>query len=344
MVLEPLDTIAVRDGRAFDAGINTEAQTMTPTPSTVAGAIGAAYGAAPGAGRADPDARGSVLPERIRGPFVVRRAGSHWQARWPIPRDVVRPQSRRGLIRLHVAYLNEGERTDLGLGAFLDDGGRRVEPVEGWWNTRWLTAYLHDGDVNAGWLEDPWLPERRVGLARNKDRTAMNGMLYSTRHFRLLEGYGLAACCLGGPERDLRGLVHLGGRGRRAEVHQVEEIALPELPPDFPGGRLLLYLATPAVFPGGDWQPSLNRWPGAELVTAATGAPQPVTTVIANRSRVRDGLLMWAVPPGSVYYLRFPDEKVAAEAAAYLYEHGLDQAEEWMRTAGFGTALVGRWA
>jgi len=44
VVLEPLDTIVVRDGRAFDAGVNTEAQTVPPTPSTVAGAIGAAYG------------------------------------------------------------------------------------------------------------------------------------------------------------------------------------------------------------------------------------------------------------------------------------------------------------
>ena len=81
VVLEPLDTIVVRDGRAFDAGVNTEAQTVPPTPSTVAGAIGAAYGAAPGAGRVDPDARGRELPERIRGPFVVRREGGRWRAR-----------------------------------------------------------------------------------------------------------------------------------------------------------------------------------------------------------------------------------------------------------------------
>ena len=343
VVLEPLDTIVVRDGRAFDAGVNTEAQTVPPTPSTVAGAIGAAYDAAPGAGRVDPDARGRELPERIRGPFVVRREGGRWRARWPIPRDVVR--SRNGdPFRLRVTHLNEGERADLDLPAVLDDGGRRAEPMDGWWDTRQLTAYLHGGKVSAGGTEEPWQSERRVGLARNADRTAADGLLYSTRHLRFTEGYGLAACCVGGPDRPLRGLVHLGGRGRRAEVHEVEEIALPERPPDFPGGRVLLYLATAAVFPRGDWKPDLGRWRGAELVTAATGPPQPVSTVTARGNKISDGLLMWAVPPGSVYYLRFPDERAAAEAAAHLHEHGLDQAEEWMRTAGFGTAVVGRWA
>lgn len=342
VVLEPLDTIVVRDGRAFDAGTHSEARAVPPTPATVAGAIGAAYGAAPGAGRNGADARGHNLPERIQGPFVVRRDGDGWRTQWPIPRDVVRPLRGRPF-RLGLAFLGEDEQLDLGVPAVLDDGGRSTDSLEGWWDGRTLTRYLHDGVVSERRLPEPWLRERRVGLARTQERTAADGMIYVTEHLRLAEGHGLAARCVGGPDPELPGLVNLGGRGRRAELHRAADIEVPPPPGDLPGGRLLVYLATPALLPGGDWRPDLRRWPGAELVTAATGPAQVVTTATPRRGRIGDGLMMWAVPPGSVYYLQFPDEQAAAQAAAHLHEHGLDQAEDWMRTAGFGFALVGRW-
>ena len=343
VVFEPLDTIVIRDGRDFHAGMHSEAQAVLPSPATVAGAIGAAYGSAPGAGRAASDVRGRDLPEQIRGPFLVCRDGDGWRARWPIPRDVVCPL-RGKPFRLRPAFLNEGEHLDLDVPAVLDDGGRRTEPMEGWWDTGTLTDYLRNGTVSERVPGKPWQWERRVGLARAEGRTAAEGMLYMIEHLRFAEGYGLAARCMGGPDRQLPDMVNLGGRGRRAQLHRPAEIALPARVGDFPGGRLLVYLATPAVFPGGGWRPDLRRWPGTELITAATGPAQPVTTATSRRGTISDGLVMWAVPPGSVYYLRFPSEQAAAEAAAHLHEHGLDQAEDWMRTAGFGTAFVGRWA
>jgi CRISPR-associated protein (Cas_Cmr3) len=40
LVLEPLDTVAIRDGRAFDAGLQSVARVTPPRPSTVSGGRG----------------------------------------------------------------------------------------------------------------------------------------------------------------------------------------------------------------------------------------------------------------------------------------------------------------
>jgi CRISPR-associated protein Cmr3 len=351
LVLEPLDTVVIRDGRAFDAGSNSEARAVPPTPTTLAGTIGAAYGAAPGRGRTDAESRGTALPEHVQGPVVAQRGRRGWEARWPIPRDIA--ESPDALTRLTPVGLAEHEATDLDgeLRVFLDDGGLRTRPAEGWWGTRGLTGYLHEGVLSESLMEPPWQTERRVGLARGNDRTAVAGMFYSAEHLRTTTGHAFAVRCLGGPEVTLPELVNLGGRGRRAQLHQQVELAVPDRPETFPGGRLLLYLATPAIFPGGGWRPDLSRWPGAELVTAAVGPAQVVTTATARRREgsVGGGLLMWAVPAGSVYYLRFPDAEAAARAADELHYDPsrpyapLDQERTWLGTAGFGLAFAGRW-
>ncbi|MEO3858509.1 type III-B CRISPR module-associated Cmr3 family protein [Acrocarpospora sp. B8E8] len=347
VVLEPLDTIVIRDGRAFDAGTNSEARAVLPSPSTIAGAVGAAYGAPPGAGR-DPAARGTILPERVQRPFIASRTAAGWETHWPLPGDVI--QVGRGLERMRLSSPGPGEVTDLSdqVEMFLS-APQDSEPAEGWWDGDALGAYLCDGRVSGNLSafcegeggRQPWRVERRVGIAR-ENRMAAEGMIYSTEHLRLAEGHGLAARCVGGPMGSLPvRTVDFGGRGRRAQIHQAASVAMPEPVTDFPGGRMLLYLATPAVFPGGDWKP---RIAGARLVAAAVGPPQVITTVTASGGRVRGGLLMWAAPAASVYYLCFPDEEAAAQAAGRLQDEPLEQAEDWMRSAGFGFALPGRWS
>ncbi|MEV4565128.1 type III-B CRISPR module-associated Cmr3 family protein [Nonomuraea sp. NPDC049419] len=350
MVVEPLDTIIIRDGRAFDAGANSQARAVLPSPSTIAGAVGAAYGARPGAGR-DRAARGSVLPERVQGPFVVSPAGEgRWETHWPLPLDVVTVRNRLRRLEPDPDPV-QGACTDLSgqVGALLSDE-EDCEPGQGWWDSEALTSYLRDGEVDGEpsvfWAEGdpyvPWKVERRVGLARTPERLAAEGMLYAAEHLRLAGGHGLAARCIGGPrDRSLADMVNFGGRGRRAQVHEPKQVLMPKSADTFPKGRMLLYLATPAVFPGGDWKPVL---PGAELVTAAVGPPQVVTTVTASAGKVQGGLLMWAVPAGTVYYLEFADEDAARQAAEQLYDRPLEQAEDWLRTAGFGFAFAGRWS
>ncbi|MEV5330215.1 type III-B CRISPR module-associated Cmr3 family protein [Nonomuraea sp. NPDC052634] len=347
LVIEPLDTIIIRDGRAFDAGVNTQARAVLPSPTTIAGAVGAAYGAPPGAGR-DPKARGSVLPDRVQGPFVVSPAGdSCWETHWPLPLDVVKVRNR--LQRLKPRHSQACTDLDDEISAYLADE-EDSEPGQGWWDRESLTSYLRHGEVDwqpsIFWTDSerhtPWRVERRVGLARTKERTAAEGMLYTAEHLRLADGHGLAARCIGGPQdRHIVDVVNFGGRGHRAQVHEPKQVLMPESADTFPDGRMVLYLATPAIFPGGDWKPVL---PGAELVTAAVGPAQVITTVTASGGKMHGGRLMWAVPAGSVYYLQFADENAAKQAAEQLYDEPLEQAEDWLRTAGFGFAFAGRWS
>ena len=70
----PRDTVVIRDGRSFDAAADATAQTVWPTPATIAGAVGAAY-------RAE--------PREVRGPVLARLAGE-WEPYFPVPADLVR--------------------------------------------------------------------------------------------------------------------------------------------------------------------------------------------------------------------------------------------------------------
>lgn len=339
VVLEPLDTIVVRDGRAFDAGVQSLARTALPTPGTIAGAIGAAYGARPGAGL-DAAARGRDVPECMLGPIPVVARGGQWRPRWPVPQDVVADDDGSAPCRLTVAEISSH---DLGEVGFLPFGSG--EATGGWWETSELAAYLTDGDVSGDTVSSPWTVERRVGLALDDDGTAAEGMLYSAEHLRPVERMGFAVCCLGGPDVPLAETVPFGGRNRSAQVHDhADPPHLPSPAARAPDGRLLLYLVTPGVFLAG-WRPDLSTWTNAQLVTAVVGDPQVIAAATPQRQTgaVGGGRLMWAVPAGSVYYLKFSTEQAALEAAATLGHRTLPQAVESLATAGFGYALTGSW-
>ena len=353
VVLEPLDVVTVRDGRAFDMGVDAVGRMALPSPATFAGAIGAAYGAAPGLARKDPGTRGALLPAQVHGPVVVRRDDdSGWEAMLPVPADVLLSPDGEPY-RLAADRQLAGVEHDLDSQVAMlltgaEVGGASAE--DRWWDAGQLQEYLDDGEVSGFWLPDPWQVERRVGIARGDDRTVTEGMFYSSEYLRAATGVGFAGRCIGGPDRALGGTVPFGGKGRRAEVHAgIADVGLPAAPTQFPGGRLLLYLATPAVFPGGSWHPDLSAWPAecgtAELAAAAVGATRVITTGTPDRKTgsFGSGAVMWAVPAGSVYYLRLPDEATARAAAAHLHGTTLRQAEDWMTTAGFGLVLAGRW-
>ena len=225
LVLEPLDTVVVRDGRAFDAGVQSVAHTAQPTPSTLAGAVGAAYEARPGAGL-DPAARGRDVPDRLLGPVPVVRRDGVWRPRWPVPSDVVREDGQLAPKRLMVSYPQADSGSD-GPDAAHDLDGQVAalltgpgDPAGGWWETAELTDYLAEGNVFGDTVAAPWEAERRVGLALDESGTAAEGMLYSAGHLRPVDGMGFAVCCIGGPDMPLLDTVPLGGRGRRAQVHE----------------------------------------------------------------------------------------------------------------------------
>jgi CRISPR type III-B/RAMP module-associated protein Cmr3 len=349
VVLEPLDTVAIRDGRAFDMGFDAAARLVLPSPATFAGAVGAVYDPEPGLARKDPAALGTRLPRQIQGPVTVRRDGDQWRALLPVPHDVV--VSDGELSRLTVPAPDRSIQHDLDgeVAVLLAGPAGASDPDEGrWWDTGQLTDYLHDGELSEFLPDRPWEVERRVGIAREENRTVTEGMFYSAEHLRLDGGVGFAGRCVDGPDRPLDGTIPFGGEGRRAEVHaDVPDIGLPAMPGDFDDGKLLLYLVTPAVFPGGSWHPDLRSLTTEDVrfVAAAVGKPRVITSGRPDRrtGSFNSGRIMWAAPAGAVYYLKFPDGAAALAAAARIHGMCVRQAENWMTTAGFGLVLTGRW-
>jgi hypothetical protein len=366
LAFTPRDTVLVRDGRSFDAGADASAESVRPWPSTIAGAVRTAYGA-------EPDA--------VRGPVLARESGNGgWLPHFPVPADVVRRVGGppRGYLLRPDPEL-AGIVSDLGgwAGALLSpprDLGK-VEQVSGWLDAGGLAGYLR-GDLPATGFEldkdskglrryraprsgvpgpyprEPLVPETRVGLARTRDRAARDGYLYQAVHLRPRDGWAFLACCDLPPDwtQVANGPAPLGGRGRTADVADVSGqrgAGWPQAPSGFPGGRVLLYLATPALWPDG-WRPPIP--PGATLAGAAVPSPQPVATASPYTARrehtsvLETVTLRWAVPAGAVYLLQFADPIAAGAWAAAQHARPLGPPlAERLDTAGFGVVLTGRW-
>ncbi|RKS07008.1 CRISPR-associated protein Cmr3 [Nocardiopsis sp. Huas11] len=348
-VIEPRDTVHVRDGRAFDAGEDSTAYTVRPWPSTVAGALAKALGGEPSC---------------VRGPVLVHQPKpDKREVFFPVPADLVTSSQagRSEVWRLSVPdRAPEGVVTDLdeqapqAKGARVPSYARRSEPLTGWVPATVLSSYLagtlfgsrrstSTADIR---LRDPVLFETRVGLGRDADtRTAEDGKLYRTSHIRLQDRWQFAAQYV--PARDdeppPRGPVPFGGRGRLAEICLDEQLAWPPVPDEFPNGQMLLYVVTPGIWARG-WIPPLD--PGTVLVGACVPEPVVVSTASPNdtyREFLASRASYWAVPAGSVYYLKFPSPETALVWARTWHNHALEPARPRLDTAGFGVVLTGVW-
>ncbi|MFE9243645.1 type III-B CRISPR module-associated Cmr3 family protein [Nocardiopsis sp. NPDC006938] len=362
LAVTPHDTIQIRDGRTFDAGSGGMAQTVHPWPSTIAGALVPALGGE---------------PESVRGPILANRVLDEWELHFPTPLDLVRvtdrTKQREDIQRLRFPTepsrastdLTSGERgkATAGLRPLLLPEEDDAEQMTGVIRGETLSVYLRgeledrkeDSLVSASDLDEidlPLTPETRVGLGLDPStRTARTGHLYRSVHLRLRESWAFCAEITPSERQRRRGTaerpdgpVRFGGLGRLADVCPAPSAAWPEAPRTFPDGRVLVYVATPAVWPDG-WLPPIPE--GAELLSACVGSPLPVATASQRRGHSRLGKrsLMWAVPPGSVYYLKFthPDDAAAWSVSAHgraLSPAGQDR----MDTAGFGVILTGVWS
>ncbi|HEX9357214.1 MAG TPA: type III-B CRISPR module-associated Cmr3 family protein [Streptosporangiaceae bacterium] len=335
----------VRDGRSFDAVANTTARTVRPWPSTVAGATREAFGG-------DVDAE----PDAVRGPVLARKsaAGDTWRLYFQVPADLVATVEQTAPYVFRLSSVDPFGATDLGDGVRRrlqpppQAGNGKVEPVPGWLPGDVLAAYLAGGHPPADGmpkadlrLEDPERGELRVGLAR-AGRQAKTGYLYQATHLRIEEHWSLLAEYepRAGWDRVARGPVPLGGRGRLADVTALSGPDWPASPGRFPGGRVLVYLATPAIWPGG-WRIPIP--PGGELWAAVTGEPVPVATTSPREGWQKHRMLRWAVPAGSVYLLKFGAEDLAAEWAGSVHGKAFGPVDDRLCTAGFGVVLTGVW-
>jgi CRISPR-associated protein Cmr3 len=344
LAFTPRDTVFIRDGRAFDAAAQTQAHTVRPAPTTLAGATGAAFGAE---------------PTEMCGPVLALKLGSGWEPYFSVPRDLAREANVDEPYVYRLAPEPSGEAsTDLDARSWLlpPEGIGPTKDLTGWLPADQLAGYLA-GTLPAAmgtpqWelnLADPLHPELRVGLAREADHSAKEGYLYQATHLRPERDWAFAVGCVfpAGWDRQATGPIPFGGRGRLADVETANGIELPAPLSSFPGGRVLVYLATPAIWPSESTGPGGWRIPvpeGAELVAAATGEPEPVATTTPGPRWKDNRVLRWAVPAGSVYLLQFADDGRATDWATEV--HGTTygrEADDRLRTAGFGLVLTGVW-
>lgn len=343
LCLRPRDALLVRDGRQFGAGTDARAESVYPWPSTLAGAVGAAFGAE---------------PDTVRGPIFAQQGGAGgWQPYFPTPADVIQPEDDPHTVRRLMPRQPEAV-TDLASVQLPQLPYGDGEAVGGWLPGDWLSRYLHgeafngDGEADRddldGMCSAPLVPERRVGLARERGRrVAAERLLYDATYLRPQEGWGLLAACefTDGWQRTARGPVRLGGKSRLCDVEAAGGIDWPEPPSDFPGGRVLVYLATPAIWPDG-WPIPLP--PGAELLSAVVPPALAVATASPAGARLTGRVLRWAVPAGSVYHLRFPGPQGPEAARTWAHTcHGQAYGRpdrDRLRTAGFGVVLTGVWS
>lgn len=369
LILQPHDTLFLRDGRPFNQGDQEQAATaglFPPYPPTVVGALRAALARASGwkggAWSSELTARlgdgvdwaqgdGPLGPLRFTGPFVLRGG----RPLYPAPLCLLVKRSGEDL---SVVRLAPGKPLycDLGCVALPQkvgalDGGKAAEDV--WVDAAGLRAVLDGGVPSPQSLFDQatlWRSEARVGIARvEATRTTAEGALYAATHVRLTESVALAVRIDGADAAGIIDkLVPLGGEGRCVWIETGKAIDLPDaaaVTADDDGRlRYTVILLTPAYFgdgeddwprPGGTIRDGSGATLPGRIVSACVGKP---VAVGGWDSEARTPLpLRPLAPAGSVWFL----EADAGAAAAVRRRHGngIGQATAW----GFGLAAIGRW-
>ena len=336
LAVTPLDTIMVRDGRPFDAGAASTARSVPPAPNTLGGVVRSAVGRDVG---------------RIVGPVVDTALGPLF----PAPQDVVREEHvvRRLAVRERDGRATSDLDDRLPVTHRLDGDG---DPVDDWITGaglgNWLAAdtSLVPGRVVADPVplqpsDAAWVPEERLGLARRWTGplagTADPGMLYAMTQLRPREGTRFLVGCLDDdPVAVVEDVVPLGGRGRMAHVAVAEVAPFPAAPADFPGGRLVAYLATPALVDPAAWPVP----DGATVCAWAVAGPQPLASASPRTGFADSRTLHWAVPAGSLIFLEFGGPDAARRWSANYHGRLLPgQVAVRIVSAGFGTCFTGRW-
>lgn len=328
--LTPTDTVAIRDGRPFNAGGDHTFTSIPPRPSTMAGALHPIVGG-----------EGFTRDLRFTGPLAWDDESDHPLFPWPL--DVIEDLGDLSRLQPHLVEDGHVDAADLPPSLLSGMGEpRRGSLISG----PALGQYLKGGedahDIEAN--DDIWLPELHVGLHKGDDRKAADGMLYAAEHRRLRPNTGLLARVQHQePLKATQGSASFGGERRVVEVNAVETAHIPKLPAmprDFPSGKVLVYLASPAIFEDG-WRPVLPD--GCTLVAAAFDGPE----MMSSWGKF-DGEFGYvarsAVVAGSVYYLQFADAHKARQWAHSVHGQCLRQASTKLRSAGFGWCFTGRWS
>jgi len=356
-LVEPRDTLVVRDGRPLEGGAASMGCLPFPWPSSTAGFVRTRIGLdSKGHFRLGVDEARAIA---VAGPWLVALDQDGEASGWlvPAPRDCVwfretaRPD-HEVRYRLRPAPLPAGARSDLGTAELvqpadtLPDG--KPAPGPAFWGGAGVLAWLLTPQRRLAAKEGCFgltglLHESRTHVSVDAvTRTADEGRLFSTRSLRFVgEGdaagarYALGVAC--DDSRLEAGVGVLGGERRPSFLRRAGAAATLAFPQDFPeeGERLRVLLVTPALFEGGH---APERLLGAEVLAAAVGRYEVVTGWDLDRQAPKRSRRM--APAGSVYWVRVPEGQTARDWARAAWMRPVsDDAQD--RRDGFGLCLVG---
>jgi len=395
--LEPLDVLFLRGNRLFgDPGSYGESL-VPPWPSVAAGALRSRILADAGVDLAA-FARGEVVHPSLGTPqqpgdFTVtafhlarRHADQGVEVLMAPPADLVISETQAGALdvrTLSPTRLTGGDGLacsyPLPLLPVLAQAGRS-KPTAGHWLTadgwrRYLAGETpRSSDLVAS--RDLWAIDPRVGVGLDAaTRRAADGRLFSVQAVAMRKGehgkegafdVGFLAA-ITGAEPPSAGSLRLGGDGRAAAIHVVDD--RPPEPDDAAiasAGRCRLVLTSPGIFgsplPAGDgsgvragWLPTGTRQAAdGSLVFDLQGVRGRLVCAAVPRAEVVSGwdLAGWqpkpaqrAAPTGSVYWV--DDLRTTPEALRKLAETGLwsDPCEDPQRRAeGFNRLTLAPWS
>lgn len=368
-VVEPRDTMVLRDGRPFLTGATTGRTLTMPWPSSIAGLARTRVGS-DAQGRFEVGRAASLLETvAVKGPWLVRlgTSGEPEESFFPAPLDALwhreptadarAPAARRKLrYRLRPSPTPPGVLHDLEQHALelvrapsdLPKSKPDAGPSFYGWTAMeaWLSGRCPDGPVDgAHTFLDSFDRERRVHVAVSPETgTAEDGQLFSTDGVRFtarsadgsFARYAVAFWC-DSPDLQARGgLVVLGGE-RRASFLRASKAELPRRPSfDLANARRLrIVLATPAIFSTGAVPETIR---GAKVVAACVGRPEVISGWDFEKRAPKPTRRM--APAGSVYWIELPEGRDAAEYVDEVWMNSIcENAQD--RRDGFGLALVG---
>lgn len=352
--LTPLDTLFFRDGSPFNAGETGQMEvrgTFPPSPTTVAGALRAAFARQLGWSE---DGRGrswdgsiieklgegdDLYPLRFSGPYLARNG----EPLFPAPLHLLRAGGTEHLSRLKPG----GElQTDIGTVRLpevekrYDAEGQEIgdfKPLE----TAYLTLEAMRDVLNGGMPNSSgiisahslWASEARVGIQRDREtRTTRDDALYQTVHVRLAQGVGLVMG-VDGYNGSAPMVSTLGGESRMVSLEIYDHFTLPEAPDLEPSSGTLRYTVTLITPVGGVGLPG-DTLPGA-LVSACIGKPVMIGGWDGKARRPKG--LEPHLPAGSTWFMEAREH----EKEEILEHHGayIGEKTEW----GYGRILIGAW-
>lgn len=368
-ILEPRDSVVVRDGRPFDGTPGIRARTLPfPMPQTVAGQMRTRAGSnSQGVFSQSPQ---EVLQLGLRGPLLYDL--KHQSVLAAAPADALMLQSSDSQYRLYAlspvlrgpALLDEGldQLHPVGSGALLKDKPKGMPAFWHWPQMlQWLqvqpTLYNSQGVVcNPSELGIPALPtDVRSHVSINAAaQTALEGALFSTVGLvfaHMQRPLGLLLETDAGFDSGLSPFDFLGGERRMvhwrlaasglpaANTPQVQHIAQQVAK----HGHCRVVLLTPAYFEQGH-RPTwlLNQGVTATLQAVASQRPQVVSGWDLQHGHAKPTRRL--VPAGSVLYLRLQSQDAAAIEAwvkAIWMQNVSDDDQD--RRNGLGLAAVGVW-